>query len=212
MSHPITIWLIEDNAAFRGIVARLLSDVPDFCCPHAFSSSESALKTLQHSTPDVILLDVELPGRNGISAIRDIKRIAPATNIVMLTVFDDQEKICQAVSAGASGYLLKTSTEEEIADAVRLAADGGAPMHRKVAGTVWQMFAKLTGAQPDYGLTPREKEILLGASQGLANKEIGDRLRMSPHTVDAHLRRIYHKLDVHTRTAAVAKALRHQLV
>ncbi|MDB6133945.1 MAG: response regulator receiver [Verrucomicrobiales bacterium] len=208
MSAPISIWLIEDNAAFSGIVVRLLNDVPDFTCAPAFSSSESALKTLRHSVPDVILLDVQLPGMNGISAIREIKSRAPAVNVVMLTVFDEQEKIQQAVMAGASGYLLKTSSEEEIAEAVRLAAQGGSPMHRNVAGTMWKMFARLAGPQQDYGLTPRETEILQGAAKGLANKELGDRLGMSTHTVDAHLRRIYQKLGVHTRAAAVAKGLR----
>lgn len=214
MSPPISIWLIEDNAAFSGIVVRLLNDVPDFTCAPAFSSSESAIKTLRHSVPDVILLDVQLPGMNGITAIREIKSRAPAVNVVMLTVFDEQEKIQQAVMAGASGYLLKTSTEEEIAEAVRLAAQGGSPMHRNVAGAMWKMFARLAMPQPpqDYGLTPRETQILQGAAQGLANKEIGDRLGMSTHTVDAHLRRIYQKLGVHTRAAAVAKGLRGQSV
>ncbi|HEX2747643.1 MAG TPA: response regulator transcription factor [Verrucomicrobiales bacterium] len=211
-TKPITIWLIEDNAAFSSIVVRLLNDVPDFTCPCAFSSAEAALKTLRHSTPDVILLDVDLPGINGITAIRGIKALAPDTSVVMLTVFDDQQKIYEAIGAGASGYLLKTSTEEEIAEAVRLAVEGGAPVHRKVAGSVWQMFAKMTGQGSDCGLTPRETEILRDAAQGLANKEIAQRRSMSTHTVDAHLRRIYQKLGVHTRTAAVAVALRRRLV
>jgi DNA-binding NarL/FixJ family response regulator len=212
VSKPVSIWLIEDNAAFRSIVERLLNDVPDFICAHAFSSAEAALKTLKHSAPDVILLDVDLPGINGITAIREIKTLAPDTSVVMLTVFDDQRKIYEAIGAGASGYLLKTSTEEEIAEAVRLAVSGGAPVHRQVAGSVWQMFAKMTGQGSDYGLTPRETEILQDAAQGMANKEIASKRSMSTHTVDAHLRRIYHKLGVHTRTAAVALALRRQLV
>lgn len=212
MSNSVSIWLIEDNAAFRSIVVRLLNDVPDFVCAHAFSSAEAALKTLKHSTPDVILLDVDLPGMSGINAIREIRTLAPNTSVVMLTVFDDQRKIYEAIGAGASGYLLKTSTEEEIAEAVRLAVQGGAPVHRKVAGSVWQMFAKMTGQGNNYGLTPRETEILQDAAQGMANKEIAGKRSMSTHTVDAHLRRIYQKLGVHTRTAAVALALRQQLV
>ncbi|MES2707603.1 MAG: response regulator transcription factor [Verrucomicrobiota bacterium] len=212
MNHPISIWLIEDNAAFSGIVVRLLNDVPDFNCAPPFSSSESALKSLRHSVPDVILLDVQLPGMNGIRAIREIKSRAPAVNVVMLTVFDEQEKIQQAVMAGASGYLLKTSSEEEIAEAVRLAAQGGSPMHRNVAGAMWKMFARLARPQQDFGLTPRETEILQGAAKGMVNKEIGDLLSMSIHTVDAHLRRIYQKLGVHSRAAAVAKGLRQPTV
>jgi len=213
VSKPVSIWLIEDNAAFSSIVVRLLNDVPDFECPRAFSSAETALKNLKNSAPDVILLDVDLPGMNGIAAIREIKTLAPSTSVVMLTVFDDQKKIYQAINAGASGYLLKTSTEEEIAEAVRLAVAGGAPVHRQVAGSVWQMMARMTGqGNNGFGLTPRETEILQDAAQGLANKEIAARRSMSTHTVDAHLRRIYTKLGVHTRTAAVAMALRHQLV
>lgn len=212
MSKPVSIWLIEDNAAFSSIVARLLNDVPDFICSHAFSSAEAAIKMLKNSVPDVILLDVDLPGMNGISAIREIKTLAPATSVVMLTVFDDQKKIYQAIGAGASGYLLKTSTEEEIAEAVRLAVQGGAPVDPQVAGSVWQMLAKITGQGNNYGLTPRETEILQDAAQGMANKEIAQRRSMSTHTVDAHLRRIYQKLGVHTRTAAVALAFRQQIV
>jgi DNA-binding NarL/FixJ family response regulator len=212
VSNPVSIWLIEDNAAFSSIVVRLLNDVPDFICSHAFSSAEAAIKMLKNSTPHVILLDVDLPGMNGISAIREIKSLAPDTIVVMLTVFDDQKKIYQAIGAGASGYLLKTSTEEEIAEAVRLAVQGGAPVDPQVAGSVWQMLAKITGQGKNYGLTPRETEILQDAALGMANKEIAQRRSMSTHTVDTHLRRIYQKLGVHTRTAAVALALRQQIV
>lgn len=213
MKNPITIWLIEDNSTFRSVVARLLNDTPGLSCPVALSSAEAALRRLgQDATPEVILLDVALPGLDGLSAIRQFKARAPHARIVMLTVYDDQEKIRRAIGAGASGYLLKTSSEEEIAAAIRAVMAGRAPMNQEVAASVWQLLAEMTGPRDDYGLTPREREILHGAAEGLVLKEIADRLGMSPHTADTHLRHIYHKLGVNSRAAAVAKALQQRLV
>lgn len=208
-----TIWLVEDNNAFRSVVKRVLDDVADFCCSQNFASSETLLEALQRFTaPDVILLDVALPGMSGLDAISKIKTLAPDTHIVMLTVFDDQKKIYQAVGAGASGYLLKTSSEEEIAAAIRHVVQGGVPMHQKVARSVWEMFAEMAVPRQDRGITSREREILQAIVEGSANKEIAGKLAISIHTVDAHLRHIYKKLGVNSRSAAASRALKERLL
>ena len=209
---PITVWLVEDNHTFRNTVARVLSEVEGVECSQHFANAEDALEALVGgAVPDVILLDVELPGKSGIQAVSQIKSISPSTRVVMLTVFDDHEKVFKAICAGASGYLLKTSPIEGIVESVHEALDGGAPMTPRVAKSVLDMFARLSRPRQDYGLTRQEQKILELMAQGLIKKEIAGRLALSYHTVDTHLRNIYAKLHVHTRTGAVAKALQEKL-
>ena len=210
--QTISVWLVEDNEMFRRTLARVLSQLPDVECGHQFSNAEDAIETLeQGSVPDLVLLDVELPGLNGIAAIRRIKSISPATRVVMLTVFDDHNKVLQAVCAGASGYLLKTSSVEKIVESIHEALAGGAALNPRVAKSVLEMFAALVGEQHDYGLTDRESMVLKLMTQGFIKKEIADKMSVSYHTVDTHLRNIYTKLHVHSRTGAVAKALKERL-
>lgn len=183
-------------------------------CPQSFSSCEGALAAIgREPAPDVILLDVGLPGMDGIEGIGELKKLSPATHAIILTVFDDQEKVFKAICAGASGYLLKTSPVEEITAGIRDVMKGGAPMNGRIAKMVLAMFSKIA-PQPsdDYGLTEREHEILHLMVEGLIKKEIADRLDISFHTVDSHLRNIYTKLHVNSQTGAVAKALREGLV
>jgi DNA-binding NarL/FixJ family response regulator len=210
---PTTVWLVEDNHTFRNTVARVLNEVDQLDCNRQFPDSESALTALvEGAVPDVVLLDVELPGLGGIEAIRHIKSISPATRVVMLTVFDDHDKIFRAICAGASGYLLKTSPVEKIVESIHEVQAGGAAMTPRVARSVLDMFARLSPPRQDYGLTERERIILELMIQGLIKKEIADRLSLSYHTVDTHLRNIYTKLHVHTRTGAVSKALKERLL
>jgi DNA-binding NarL/FixJ family response regulator len=211
--HPITVWLIEDNHTFRKTVARVLNNVEGVQCSQHFANAEDALDALLGgAVPEVVLLDVELPGQSGIQAVSRIKAISPSTRVVMLTVFDDHEKVFKAICAGASGYLLKTSSVERIIESVHEALDGGAPMTPRVAKSVLDMFAQLSRPRHDYGLTPQEQKVLELMSQGLIKKEIADRLTLSYHTVDTYLRNIYTKLHVNTRTGAVAKALQERLL
>jgi DNA-binding NarL/FixJ family response regulator len=212
LDHAISVWLIEDNHTFRRTLARVLQGVADLECTRHFANSEEALEELAHgSVPDVILVDVELPGLNGLDAVKRIRAISPSTRVVMLTVFDDHDKIFKAVCAGASGYLLKTSPMEKIIESVREAYSGGAPMTPRVARSVLDMFASASLPHQDYGLTAREQNILELMTRGLIKKEIADNLAISYHTVDTHLRNIYSKLHVHTRTGAVSKALKEHL-
>jgi DNA-binding NarL/FixJ family response regulator len=160
----------------------------------------------------LLLLDVGLPGMSGLEALRLIRERSPKTLVVILTVFEDDDKIFQAICAGAAGYLLKTSTAAEIVQGVRDALAGGSPMNPRTARRVLEMFSRMAPKQSDYGLSDREKEILQLMTTGLIKKEIADRLSLSVHTVDTYLRRIYEKLEVNTRTGAVAKALKEGLV
>ncbi len=212
-SALVDVWLIEDNATFRRTVRRALGQSDGFACTGDFSSAEAALAAVrQQPPPRVILLDVGLPGMDGIDAIPKLRERFPEAAIIVLTVFEDEDKIFRAICSGAAGYLLKTSSVEEIARGISEALAGGAPMNSRIARRVLDMFARLAPPRGDYGLTTREKEILEAMVQGKIKKEIAAQLDLSFHTVDSHLRNIYQKLEVNTRTGAVAKALKEKLV
>jgi DNA-binding NarL/FixJ family response regulator len=210
---PIDVWLIEDNATFRRTVSRALGQCDGFRCTGDFGNAETALlATRQQEAPRVILLDVGLPGMDGLAAIPKLRERLPEAVIIVLTVFEDEDKIFRAICSGAAGYLLKTSSVEEITRSISDALAGGAPMNSRIARRVLDMFARLAPPRGDYGLTAREKEILEAMVQGKIKKEIAGQLNLSFHTVDSHLRNIYQKLEVNTRTGAVAKALKEKLV
>jgi DNA-binding NarL/FixJ family response regulator len=208
-----SIWIIEDHTAFRRTLVRVLNAEDGLQCSRDFDSCEKALAALhREDAPDLILLDVGLPGMSGLEGIRLIKERSPNALVVILTVFEDDDKVFSAICNGAAGYLLKTSSVTEITQAVRDALAGGSPMTSRIARRVLDMFSKLAPKQSDYGLSDREKEILQLMTTGLIKKEIADGLSLSVHTVDTYLRRIYEKLAVNTRTGAVAKALKEGLV
>jgi DNA-binding NarL/FixJ family response regulator len=210
--NPVSVWLVEDNHAFRDAVASVVDEVADMECSRKFSNAEDALGALMAGeVPDVILLDVELPGQNGIQAVRKIKVVSPSTRVLMLTVFEDHEKVFKAICAGASGYLLKTSEVEQIVESIREAVSGGAPMTPRVAKSVLEMFSDLAKPKGDYGLTDREQEVLRLMTEGLIKKEIAELLEVTFHTVDMHMRNIYAKLHVHNSSSAVALALKKRL-
>jgi DNA-binding NarL/FixJ family response regulator len=208
-----TIWIVEDHSAFRRTLVRVLNAETGLQCARDFDSCEKLLAALaQDDAPHLILLDVGLPGMSGLDGIRIIKERVPKTLVVILTVFEDDDKVFQAICAGAAGYLLKTSSVTEITQAVRDALAGGSPMTSRIARRVLDMFTKFAPKHSDYGLSEREKEILQLMTNGLIKKEIAEKLSLSVHTVDTYLRRIYEKLEVNTRTGAVAKALKEGLV
>ena len=214
--REINVWLVEDSEIYRRGLRRAIDSADGMSCPHAFPDAEAALGKIDDGAPDVILLDVGLPGMDGLSALKHIAQVAPDTRTVLLTVFNDTDKIFDAVCAGANGYLLKTASTDQVINAIRQAADGGAPMDPDVAERVLNLFNQLAQSKPqqpeDYGLSDREKQILDQMANGLVNKEIAEILDISPHTVVNHMRSIYSKLHVHTNTGAVAKAIREGLV
>lgn len=207
------VWLIEDNEVFRTMSARIINETDIARCTKTFSTCEDALEALKFGpAPQIVISDVGLPGMNGIEGIGKIKELSPDSHVIMLTVYDDAQKVFDAICAGASGYLLKNSLGGTLDSALRDVLQGGSPMNPRVARMVLDKFARLaSGPKKDYGLTDREKETLEMMAKGLIMKQIAEKLSISYHTVNTHLRNIYEKLHVNTRGAAVAKALREKL-
>ena len=205
--HDPTLWIVEDHDRLRSTLREILEDIGRTL---AFGSCEEALRETE--APAAIVLDISLPGMSGIAGARLFKERFPATEIVMFTVFDDRDKVFEAICAGASGYLLKSEPPERIAEAVREVLAGGSPMTPEIARRVVERFSRLQPSGSEIRLSDREEEVLRCLVDGLAKKEIADRLDLSIHTVDNYVRRIYKKLHVNTLGGAVAKALREGLV
>lgn len=211
--HEIRVWLVEDNEGFRTNIRDLVNETPRLNCDLAVSSCEAAIASLEsEAAPDILLMDIGLPGLDGIEGIRIVKSIAPSIQVIMLTVFDDSDKIFRAICAGASGYLLKSAAPDDIIRSLSDILSGGAPMNAQIARKVLDMFADLLAPKGGYGITNAEKEILNLLVQGNPKKQIAHDLGVSFHTVDTHLRNIYAKLQVHSRSEAVAKALKAKLL
>ena len=211
--QSITLWVIEDNDSYRNTIAALVDSTEGMRCTHAFESCEKALKALEDDfAPEVMLMDIGLPGMSGIEGLSRVKVVSPSTELIMLTVLDDEKQIFEAICAGASGYLLKSAQPHEITAAVRQVLRGGAAMDARIARKVLDMFSRLSVPMGEYGLTGREKEILRLMVDGLTAKGIAERLFLSFRTVDTHVKNIYAKLHVHSRSGAVAKAFREHLL
>jgi DNA-binding NarL/FixJ family response regulator len=205
--------IIEDNVSYSSIIRDALNQ-SDWCkCEHEFTTVADALKFLAKGNyPDIILTDINLPGMNGIEGIKEIKNIIKEVEIIVLTVFDDNEKIFEAICNGANGYLLKNSSHEEILDAIKIVMDGGSSINADLARKVFGMFSALKKTKNSYGLTKRENEILNYLVEGKTANEIGKITFTSPQTVQTHIKNIYHKLHVNTRSGLVSKAILEGLV
>jgi DNA-binding NarL/FixJ family response regulator len=205
---PITVSIVEDNDKLRGTLARVLNRVGDFNCVSQHPSAEDALKELPGIKPDVVLMDINLPGMNGVECVRQLKPLLPETQVMMLTVYEDTENIFNALAAGANGYMLKRTSTKELIEAIHEVKRGGSPMTMHIARKVVQSFQKSAPAQAAEILSEREQQVLDLLSQGLIYKEISDKLGIGYETVHTYIRRVYEKLQVRTRTEAVAKFLR----
>ncbi len=206
---PIKVAIVEDDDWIRENLASQIDLAPGYCCTSRYRTGEEALAGLPSEAPDVVLMDINLPGLSGIECVRRLKALRPSLAILMLTVYEESDQIFDSLRAGASGYLLKRSAEKELLEAIAQVHQGGSPMSSLVARKVVQFFNRLGDAAPELQrLSPREKEILELLSRGAAYKEIGDRLALSIHTVRMHIRGIYGKLQVHSRGEAVSKYLR----
>lgn len=211
MSKVITIGIVDDSRDLRENIGGYLGAFPEFRCTHCYATAREALAGLPKNPPDVVLMDINLGERatDGIECVRALKVLLPEILVLMLTVFEDTEKIFQALAAGASGYLLKRQRPEELLAAIREVVAGGAPMSTSIARKVVKSFqsAPPPGTESTE-LSHRELEVLKAMAEGLAYKQIADQLNVSIHTVRNYIRRIYEKLHVHSRTAAVVKFLK----
>jgi DNA-binding NarL/FixJ family response regulator len=214
LKKKIKIIIIEDNTLFRKTLTDFINLSNEMNCSYNFISCEDAISVMEQYAldPDIILLDIGLPGMSGIEGIVHLKNVSPSSKVIILTIRDDDESIFKAICSGASGYLLKDSTSDKILEAVREVLNGGAPMNSSIAARVLKMFKDFAPGQGDYSLTKREKEILKLLVDGLSKNNIAEKLFLSYHTVDAHIRKIYEKLEVHSATSAVAKALKENLI
>jgi DNA-binding NarL/FixJ family response regulator len=206
---PITVSIVEDNDQLRGTLARVISRAEGFKCVSQYGNAEAALVGLPKDKPEVVLMDINLPGMNGVECVRQLKQVAPQIQVVMLTVYEDTDNIFNALTAGASGYLLKRTKSAELLEAIREVNRGGSPMTTHIARKVTQSFQRAgPSSQPTENLSQREQEVLDCLSKGFLYKEIADKLGISYETVHTYIRRIYEKLQVRTRTEAVARFLR----
>ena len=208
------VWVIEDSPLYRETVGELIQRSERLRCARAFADCESALTLLAdgQELPRLILMDLGLPGMNGIDGIRNVRRHSPSIPVVMLTVHQSNDRIFEAICAGASGYLLKSATGEEILRGLENVLDGGAAINAQIARRVLDMFSRMATPQTDYGLSEREQQILQLLVDSHTKIQIAEQLFLSPHTIDTHVRNIYTKLHVNNRSGAVAKALRENLV
>ena len=205
----IRLAVVEDNLPFRRGLRSLLDLTPGIECVGMYATGEEALRELPKVAPDVVLMDIHLPGLSGIECTRELKLLRPAAQVLMLTIEDDSERVFAALRAGAAGYLLKAATPAEIMDGIQLVARGGSPMSAVVARRVVESFhgANAPSSSKD-ALSQREIAVLEGIARGRRLKEVAADLDLSITTVQTYLRRIYEKLQVHSQAEAVARFLR----
>ena len=209
----VSVVIVEDQARIREGLAALIDGTEGFRCAATFGSMEDALDGLRPPLPDVVLMDIGLPGMSGIEGVRRLKAAYPDLQVLMLTIYDDDERIFDAMCAGACGYVLKKTAPARLLDSIREVAAGGAAMSPEVARRVISLFREIRPPErADHGLTPHETRLLRllvdGHNYTTAARELG----VSVNTISFHMRRIYEKLQVHSKSEAVAKALRNRIV
>jgi len=204
----ISVSIVEDDAEVRATLARLINGSSGYRCVSQHASGEDALQEIPKIKPHVVLMDINLPGFNGVECVRRLKPLLPQTQIIMLTVYQNTENIFNALAAGATGYLLKQTPPAELLAAIQNVYAGGSPMSSHIARKIVQSFqqvpASSVGAE---SLSPREAQVLDLLAKGYLYKEIADTMEVTYATVHTHIRHIYEKLHVHSRTEAVAKHL-----
>jgi DNA-binding NarL/FixJ family response regulator len=212
-SHDIKVAIIEDQSKFRQYLSVLIDGSPGFRCSGSFRSMEEALDRIGYDLPDVTLVDIGLPGMNGIEGIRILKERYPGLILLMHTVYDSDERIFDALCAGANGYLLKKTSPTRLLECLREAMAGGAPMTPEVAHQVIKLFREIRPREKsDEHLTPHEIRLLEMLAEGHNYDTAAAELGVTTHTISFHLQRVYEKLHVHSKTEAVAKALRNRLI
>jgi DNA-binding NarL/FixJ family response regulator len=208
-SSLISVAIVEDDAGIRESLADFLGRAKGVRCVALYSNAEDALRELKTQTPDVVLMDINLPGMSGVEATRELKRAQPEARILMLTVYEDNKALFDSLKAGACGYLLKRTASEKIVDAIREACDGGMPLTPRMASKVAAYFQSQDKTHNEVdSLSPRERQALELLAEGFLYKEIAEKMGVSYLTVHQFTKKIYEKLHVHSRTEAVVKFLK----
>mgnify|MGYP002777694905 CR=1 FL=1 len=207
MNSPITVAIVEDKDEIRQSLAILINGADGFRCPATYPSAEDALSELPRLNADVVLMDVDLPGMNGIDCVRQLKPLCPRTQFMMCTIYDEDETVFEALKAGANSYILKRSSPHKLLDAIAELHDGGSPMSSSIARKIVGSFHLQSPSADLNTLTPREREILDRLAKGYSHKEVAEELFVSPTTVRKHIFNIYEKLQVHSKIEAVNKYL-----
>lgn len=207
---PVTLTIYEDNDALRNSLQELFSFSDEYIVTGTFSNCTEVVKELQSAAPDVILMDIDMPGMTGIEAVKKIRQFNKQVAILMLTVFDDNKNVFDAICAGASGYLLKKNVSDKLIPFINDALSGGAPMSPAIAKMVIHSMQQTTNV--DYNFTNREKEILTLLCKGNSYKMIATQTNLSFETVRSYVKKIYEKLQVHSATEAVSKAINERLI
>jgi len=213
ISGPVGVAIIEDHREFREYLTKLINRTEGLKCTGSFRSVEDALPRIAEELPDVVLIDIGLPGMSGIEGIGVLKERHPTILLLTLTVYDDDERIFDALCAGASGYLLKKTQPARLVESVKEAAQGGAPMSPEVARRVIRLFRQIRPPErAEHNLTPHEVRVLKLLAEGHNYRTAASRLGVASTTINFHLQNIYQKLQVHSKTEAAAKALRSRLI
>jgi DNA-binding NarL/FixJ family response regulator len=214
MMNKTEVIIIEDNELLRDSLMEAINKSSSINCSNAFGSGEAALEFIESEelVPDIILLDIGLPGMSGIELIPELKKLSPSSKIIIITIHDDDENVFNAICAGASGYLLKDLSSDSIVNSISEVMSGGAPMNSHIAKKVLNMFRDQNVKSSGYSLSDREREILALLVDGLSKKQIAENIFLSHHTVDSHIRNIYAKLEVHSRSSAISKAIKEKLL
>lgn len=211
--EPIGVALVEDDRAVREGLGMLINGTPGYVCTGAYRSVEEALRSMGQHVPDVLLLDIQLPGMSGSAGVRVLQEKYPRLEIIMLTVLAEQDKVFESICNGACGYLLKETPPAKLLEAIREAQQGGAPLSPEIARKVVRLFQQTGPPEKfDERLTPQELRLLKLLVQGYSYQRAADQLGISLNTVRDHVREIYRKLHVHSKSEAVGKALRNRLI
>jgi DNA-binding NarL/FixJ family response regulator len=210
MSKKIKVAIVEDDEYIRGSLSELIHGASNLDLTGAYEDGPAAMTGILQSKPDVVMMDIQLPGKNGVECVRELKAALPDVNFLMLTAYEDSDKLFESLKAGANGYLLKRTSSTRLLQAIHEIYDGGSPMTPQIARRVVRYFS---GAPQDSNaalasLTPGQKKFLEELAQGYSYKEIADHLNITMDGVRSYIRRIYEKLHVHSRTEAVIKYLR----
>ncbi len=209
--ETINIAIVEDNKEISELLQMIISTTPDIDCNYAFSNAEEAIKILPNNPPDVILMDINLPGMSGIECVKILRNSCPETQFLMCTIYEDDENIFDALKAGATGYIVKKTPADKLINAIRELHGGGSPMSASIARRIISSFnspKELKMNEHGDLLTERERELLMLLSEGLFYKEIADKLNISLDTVKKHCNHIYQKLHVSSKTEAINKVFR----